>query len=388
MFSSSFGQTFFISIFAGEIREAFDLSHGTWGGIYTIGTLASAALMLWAGGLADRIPPQRLGATIMVMLAVVCLCMALVPLAALLPLVIFGLRFCGQGMLSHIAIVSLGKWFARQRGRANSVISMGFLLGEACLPFLVVLLIGSIGWRSVWGLAAMVAVGCAVLLPILLRTTRTPSHPAEASTGEGLFGRHWTRAGALKHWLFWVTSIGLFAPPVFGTAYFFHQVHLVDVKGWDLQTYTAFMPAFTLASLACMILAGGFVDRKGSAPLMRFCLLPFSLALVLLANIDSLWVVPVGLALYGATQGMMITLSAALWPEIYGTEHLGKIRALASAMMVLGSAVGPGVTGALIDQGIGFESQMIGMAVYMIAVSIAYGFVFAWVGRQQLATAP
>ena len=30
-FLSSFGQTFFISIFAGEIRSTFGLSHGQWG---------------------------------------------------------------------------------------------------------------------------------------------------------------------------------------------------------------------------------------------------------------------------------------------------------------------------------------------------------------------
>ena len=41
-FLSSFGQTFFISVFAGEIRETFGLSHGEWGGIYTLGTSAAA----------------------------------------------------------------------------------------------------------------------------------------------------------------------------------------------------------------------------------------------------------------------------------------------------------------------------------------------------------
>ena len=35
-FLSSFGQTFFISIFGGEIRAAFGLSNGEWGGIYTL----------------------------------------------------------------------------------------------------------------------------------------------------------------------------------------------------------------------------------------------------------------------------------------------------------------------------------------------------------------
>ena len=44
-FLSSFGQTFFISIFAGEIREVFQISHGQWGGIYAIGTTASAIVM-------------------------------------------------------------------------------------------------------------------------------------------------------------------------------------------------------------------------------------------------------------------------------------------------------------------------------------------------------
>ena len=49
-FLSSFGQTYFIAIFAGEIRAEFGLSHGQWGGIYALGTGASAVLMLWAGG--------------------------------------------------------------------------------------------------------------------------------------------------------------------------------------------------------------------------------------------------------------------------------------------------------------------------------------------------
>jgi len=37
---SSFGQTFFISIFAAEIQYSFDLRHGSWGGLYALGTTA------------------------------------------------------------------------------------------------------------------------------------------------------------------------------------------------------------------------------------------------------------------------------------------------------------------------------------------------------------
>ena len=40
-FFSSFGQTFFLSLFAGEIRAEFGLTHGTWGLVYSLATLAS-----------------------------------------------------------------------------------------------------------------------------------------------------------------------------------------------------------------------------------------------------------------------------------------------------------------------------------------------------------
>ena len=53
-FSSCFGQTFFISLYANEIRFSFDLSHGQWGSIYAVGTLSSALLMLVLGGLVDK----------------------------------------------------------------------------------------------------------------------------------------------------------------------------------------------------------------------------------------------------------------------------------------------------------------------------------------------
>ena len=46
-FTSSFGQTYFISIFAGEIRQEFGLSHAAWGAIYAAGTMASAVVMIW-----------------------------------------------------------------------------------------------------------------------------------------------------------------------------------------------------------------------------------------------------------------------------------------------------------------------------------------------------
>ena len=155
-FLSSFGQTFFISVFAGEIRAGFDLSHGEWGLIYTIGTSASAVVMIWAGALTDIFRTRALGAVVLSLLAGACLFMAFNGWAALLPAVIFALRFAGQGMASHLAIVSMSRWFVATRGKALSVATLGFSLGEAILPITFVSLMVFLDWRYLWVGAAVV----------------------------------------------------------------------------------------------------------------------------------------------------------------------------------------------------------------------------------------
>ncbi len=179
-FLSSFGQTFFISIFAGEIRETFQISHGQWGGIYALGTTASAMVMVWAGGLTDRFRVRRLGAIILMMLMVSCLFMALNPVWWLLPLVIFCLRFTGQGMTSHIAVVAMGRWFIATRGKALSVATLGFAVGEALLPLIFVALMVIYDWRLLWGVAAIIAIAGIPILLVLLREERTPQSMAQS----------------------------------------------------------------------------------------------------------------------------------------------------------------------------------------------------------------
>jgi hypothetical protein len=72
------------------------------------------------------------------------------------------------------------------------------------------------------------------------------------------------------------------------------------------------------------------------------------------------------MALIGLTQGGSVTLLGALWPELYGTRNLGAIKALATSAMVFATALGPGVTGMLIDAGINFPDQTWGFALWCL----------------------
>ena len=110
--------------------------------------------------------------------------------------VVFGLRFCGQGMMSHLALTAMGRWFRGNRGRAVAIASLGFSLGEGLLPLAFVLLTSAIGWRLGWvTAAAILALIVAPLLIRLLHEERSPQSLSEAQHSAGLAGRFTHGAG-------------------------------------------------------------------------------------------------------------------------------------------------------------------------------------------------
>jgi MFS family permease len=202
-FLSSFGQTFFISIFGSEFRAQFGLSNRDWGMAYMVGTGLSAVVMVFAGGQADRFRVRVLGVAVIGCLALACLAMAFNLWAAALPLVIFALRFTGLGMTNHVATVAMVRWFVAARGRALAMATMDFMAAEALMPFTFVWLKWHFDWHLAWTVAALICLWSMPVLHWLLRLERTPQTAAESNESAGMQGRHWTRGQALRHPLFW-----------------------------------------------------------------------------------------------------------------------------------------------------------------------------------------
>ncbi|MGJ8621808.1 MAG: MFS transporter [Yoonia sp.] len=361
-FLSSFGQTFFIAIFGGELREAYELSNGDWGLIYMVGTAASAVVMVFAGGLADHFRVRTLGIVVVLALASACLFMAFNTVAALLPFMIFALRFTGQGMTTHMSTVAMSRWFVATRGRALAVAAFGFMIGEATLPLTMVWLKTMIDWRTLWVCFAGFCVLACFVLYRLLRLERTPQSMADAPQATGMGGKHWTRADALRHPLFWAMVPAVMSFSGFGTAFWFHQVHFAEVKGWSHLALVSVFPLGTLALSLSTIGYGWAIDRFGATRLLPIYLIPLILAFILHWYAPSLWWTALAVVLMGTAGGGQATLLNACWAEFYGTRHIGSIKAAAAALMVLGSAIGPGLSGWLIDAGVGFEVQQLGYA--------------------------
>ena len=371
-FCSCFGQTFFISLFAGEIRQAFNLSHGDWGFIYSGGTLASAIAMLCFGGYIDKYKITMNIKIVIISLSLVCLAMTFVDLVWILPLIIFGLRFFGQGMLIHIPAVAIGKWYGKNKGKAISLSIMGFSIGEAIFPVIFVSLIMLIGWRNSWLVGTVILL---LILPIiikLLSNERTPNSKQEDLSDQvGMESKHWKRKDVLKNWVFWAVIIPFLIPPIFSTAFFFNMVHLTEVKNWSLITFTSLFPFYTGMSILTTLTSGWMLDKFGVEKILPYYLLPMATGLLIFSYSNTYLTAAMGFGFLGMTQGLAMTIGGTFWPTYYGTKNLGSVRSLSTSTMVFGTAIGPAVVGKLLDIDVNYNFILLGMSILAVIASLS-----------------
>src|SRR5690606_34259367 len=181
--------------------------------------------------------------------------------------------------------------------------------------------------------------------------------------------RDWTRGEVLRDPVFYLLLLGVLAPPFIGTTIAFHQVYLVELRGWQLEVFASAFAISALMTVIFALLSGSLIDRFSAVKVLPTFLLPMALACAVLAFFDQQWSVFVFMALLGASNGFSSTLVGSLWPEVYGLRHLGSVRALVVAIMVFATAMGPGLTGYLIDLGVPYAWQIAAMGVYCLGAS-------------------
>lgn len=362
--ASGFGQTYYIAVYGDPIRASFAMSHGQWGGIYMIGTLISAALMMFAGSLADEWPPRRLIFWTSFGLMAFSLLMALNPYVWALPILIFGLRFFGQGMMMHMAQVLTARWFKANRAKAMGIVIGGIALGEASFPLIFVRVINQTGWRVSFVIAAVLIVALAAYIYSRLGDARTPKGKLVNEESPGMEGRSWTRAEVLRSSVFWI-AFPATACMAFATTIFFFQLPvLADEKGWRLRDLTALLPFFTIMAFSVMQLSGILIDKFGARRFMPFSTLGIMLGYMLMAEANTLGLALVALLMMGFGQGSAAAFSAVWLADFFGTQYLGSIRALSSGLIVLSTAVGPFLSGYLLDLGVKYDWQLTALGVY------------------------
>lgn len=362
---SSFGQTFFIALSGEALRIAFGISDGTLGTTYAVATLLSGLALGWVGRWIDRMALPHFTGMAAVPLLAGCVAMALLPGAWALVPAFFLLRMGGQGLVTHTAMTATARRFRRDAGKALALVALGFVTGEAILPPATIALLGWVGWRGMWWLAAcLVVLGTAAALALLPpggnSALAAPQVPPKAPTPP-----------LLRDPRLLIVLPAVLAPAFVSTGFFFHQLRLVSELGWSLAVIAGAFAGFALVRAVAMLGIGPWIDRQGAARFLPIFLLPLAGSMVaILLGPGSLIAAILYMLLAGLTTGIATTLTTALWTDFYGPERLGAVRAAVAGAGVVASALAPAVFGLLLDVGIPLRVQAGGCLVYLLAASL------------------
>lgn len=372
-FWSGPGQTYVISVIGGHIRADFDLTNGEFGTIYTVATLVCAAMLWKAGPLVDRLPLRSFVLKVGLLMVAATMAFGFIQGPVTLFFGIIAVRFMGQGMMTHIALTSMARRYEAERGRAVAIAGLGFPLGEALFPPLIVLALGFVDWRLIW--PAMAVLAAFTLLPVAPLLIRHTSH--QDGAGAAVLraadedAKHWTRAEMLRDKRFYLLIPTAMAPAAIITGLFFHQVYFIELKGWSFEYWSLLFAVFALASLIGGVTSGFLVDLFRARRLVPFILIPLSIGILIFAYASSQIFAVIVMFCLGFGAGGINPVLSSLWPEIYGTQHLGAIRSVATVVMVFGSALGPVFMGLALDASLSIEFIAI-VSVVIVIVSALF----------------
>lgn len=371
-FLSSLGQTYFIGLSIGDIRQEFALSHGDIGLLNMVLTLLSGIAVFAMGKWSDQLSPRTVIAVLLPVLAIgALLFQSLISLPAFL-LGLLILRILAQGYLTHIAFVVVGRWFNTRRGMAIAITSIGQNIGQMLLPVSFVALSTLVGWRTSWIVIAIVLL---FLTPLLMRlasseraTVAGVDVAGEVETAREV--RSLTRADVLRKPEFYAFVLAILPMALVANTIFFHQVHLTETRNWGLDAFTASYSVMALSTILAGFSAGWMVDRFSAVALLPYYLIPLVFACLILAVGSAPWVIVPFMVLVGISNGYSLNLYGAVWAEAFGTEHLGAIRSVVTMVVIFAAAIGPGLAGVLLDMDFSFGAIFFLLAALCIIASV------------------
>lgn len=351
-FFSSFGQTFLISLFVPYFLSNFNLSNAAFGSLYSLATLSSAISLPFLGKWIDRIPLKRFSLMVAMGLMLAAFTVSIAWHVAMLFAGLLMLRLAGQGLSGHTAQTAMAKFYNYQRGKALSIASLGYPMGEAVLPLIIAALIPLMGWRGAWG-GISIAIGL-LLIPFVLKVlgghmdAHTTPDPNEADARNDAADYRMV----LTDKRFYLLLPAVLLPAFWVTGLFLYQVSIADELGWTATLIASAFTAHALARILSSLSVGPAIDALSARQLFPYHLFPIGLGFAVAYFHPGNWSAFLYMFLMGITLGISGNLKTALWTEMYGSESVGTIRSMFSSLMVFSTALSPFLMGWLIDNGV------------------------------------
>jgi len=369
IFFASYGQTFFIALFNDDIKDLYNLSDGQFGMIYALATTFSSLLLINFAKLIDFIDLRIYSFLVTLGLLLPCVAIYFLPENIFfLFLIIFALRFFGQGAMTHAGITSMTRYFGENRGKAISIGNLGGMLGVMFLPIIIVYLNKFFDFKQIWLFCSLSII---LFLPVLYYTLSNQSE-RQIKFHDSIKNEKkiWTTLQVIKNKKFLIYLPLTTSFSFIGTGLMFHQIFIITQKGWTLDmlgTGFIFLGAFSIIGL---LLGGPLIDLLNPKKAIVYLMLPIFIGIIVLLLFENFYFLIIYMSLYGLNLGISAPFTGSLWADLFGLESLGTVKALFHAIVVLASALSPVIFGYIIDWGFGIGIISIICLIMIITSSL------------------
>ena len=369
-FFSSFGQTFLISLFVPFILVQFHFTRSEFGSYYALATLVASFFLLQYGHLVDHSRLRLFTTRTIMLLVAACLLLAFSVHPVMVFLALIGLRLGGQGLMSHISMTVISRQFTVDRGKALSLSSLGFSMGEMVFPLFIGLVLTYWSWQVALVISALML----VLLLALIRQQNVEAYEAPASVSEtpeitGQAKWKFFRE-MIKEKSFWILLPSVVTFSFIGTGIFFYQYIMAKESGWPVEWYSMCFTGYAVVRFVFSLYGGLLTDKISAWRIFPFYLLPLTCGLLALALIPGKFAALFFLLLTGISAGLSNIVNTAIIAELYGIERVGLVRSFFSMIMVLSSAVAPFIIGVLLDHNFQMSEIAFGCALLLVLASL------------------
>ncbi|MCY4212446.1 MAG: MFS transporter [Gammaproteobacteria bacterium] len=271
------------------------------------------------------------------------------------------------------------RWFARRRGTALGVVTVGTSIGGFLMPPLVTWLHGSIGWRAANDWLALIVV-LAIVPPVWLVVRNAPSAGIRAVEGIGSDASRGSGPAAptatldiLRQRIFWLTVLS-FTPlaMAFGGAQQNLGPYASDL-GIDAQAAAYLVSVMALVMVAAKIFFGAMADRWDLRALFLLTVAGLAIAFGLMLLELSYFAVVLVCALLGFVAGGFLPLLGALVSQNFDIRTFGQVMGMLGPFTTL-AAVGPWIAGHLRDITGSYDMAWLTLAALLVPSAAAIAF--------------
>ena len=348
-------------------------------GAFSLGMLCAGIGSWPAGALIDRYGGRALMTLGSAAAGGLLALLAYTHTVAVFYLIWIGLGFAMSAVLYEPAFAVLYQNFRDDGKKAVTALTLAAGFASTLFWPLTQVLVEPLGWRTtILVLALLNLFICFPLHAFVLPAARGAPHEAKSTVTTGPKD---SRPSPMRSRTFWLLAFAFTANMLAFSALSVHLIPLLTERGLSGAV------AVSLAALiGPMQVAGRIVEyslgRRVSvlrSGMVALVLLPLGMLLLLFGG-ATLWILAVALLLYGASNGVMTIVRAAVPAELFDRSQYGSISGALSAPVVMSRAVAPIAASWLWTPARGY-----GPLLWILALTAALAFVcFHWSVRGRL----